>query len=181
MQRKWIVAIIAVLLLGLGAGWYFGSPYWTLREMRAAAVEGDADALAEHIDFESVRTSLREQLQAQMAAEMARQQNANNPFAALGMALANSMVGTIVDSVVTKEGMRQMMIAGRPRGPQQQTEALGEPVDYNLERDGLDKFTVTPITEDEKVPSFVFERDGLSWKMTEIRIPEGGLGQRPTQ
>lgn len=145
--------------------------------MRAAAVAGDADALAEYIDFESVRSSLREQLQAHMAAEMARQQAANpdNPFLALGAALATGMVGTVVDGMVTKEGMRQMMIAGRPRGPQQQADELGEPVDYNIERSGLDKFTVTPVTDDENVPRIVFERDGLGWIMTEIRIPEGGL------
>ena len=56
-------ALLAAALLALvAAGWWFGSPWWTLWRMREAAQAGDADSLAAYIDFPALRASTRAQL-----------------------------------------------------------------------------------------------------------------------
>lgn len=55
-KPKWTLAA-AIALASLAAGWWFGSPWWTLWRMREAAAAGDAQALASYIDFPAVRAS----------------------------------------------------------------------------------------------------------------------------
>ena len=184
MQKKWIAAAVAVLAI-VSVGWYFGSPYWTLKQMRDAAVARDAETVAEYVDFEGVRSSLKEQLNAKMAAEMARQrgQNADNPFGAMGAMLAGGIVNQLVDAVVTKEGVRQMMIAGRPLNPDTRQSARedSKPADWTITRNGFSQFTLTVKPESDQpvdpkhIVHLVFERDGLSWRLHEIRLPDGPL------
>ncbi len=57
-MRKGRIWILATLLALLGAGWWFGSPWWTLWRMREAAQAGDAQALAAYIDFPALREQL---------------------------------------------------------------------------------------------------------------------------
>ena len=60
-KARWTLAA-AIALASLAAGWWFGSPWWTLRRMREAAAAGDAQALASYIDFPALRASTRERL-----------------------------------------------------------------------------------------------------------------------
>lgn len=62
MRKSRTLALAAALLALLAAGWWFGSPWWTLSRMRDAARAGDAQALAAYIDFPALRASTREQL-----------------------------------------------------------------------------------------------------------------------
>ena len=62
MRKGRTVALAAALLVLLAAGWWFGSPWWTLWRMREAARAGDSEALAAYIDFPALRDSARERL-----------------------------------------------------------------------------------------------------------------------
>jgi hypothetical protein len=64
-RRKRILAgAVAVLLVALPAGWYFGSPWWTLWRMREAARAGDAAALASYVDLAAVRQQAKAEFRA---------------------------------------------------------------------------------------------------------------------
>ncbi|QJQ31621.1 DUF2939 domain-containing protein [Sphingomonas lacunae] len=171
MNRK-IGIIIAALMLLLTVGWYVGSPWWTLRQMRSAAVEGNVDALASSIDFDRVRASLKDQMNAMITRKLAEEQS-DNPFMAFGAMLAPAIVNNMVDALVTKEGMRQMVLAGRLR-PRDGADAGTRPVDYVIDRDGLDRFIVTPEGTGSQA-SFLFERDGFGWTLVEVRLPDDAL------
>lgn len=45
-----LAAAAAAALVALPAGWYFGSPWWTLWRMREAARAGDLATFASHVD-----------------------------------------------------------------------------------------------------------------------------------
>jgi hypothetical protein len=62
MRHRKSILIAALFLLALPAGWWFGSPWWTLWRMREAAAAGDAATLAGYIDFPAVRASAKAQL-----------------------------------------------------------------------------------------------------------------------
>ena len=184
MNRNVIIAGVVGLVLVLGAGWYFASPAMALSQLRQAAIDGDAEQLEESIDFPAVRESLKAELRATMAAELARQQEAGEDgFGMLGSAIAMGMVDPMVDGFVNPQSMASMiekgkmdrMRAGEP-GDNSETEGSAEPTDWEISRDGFSRFTATPVTpEGERVPTMVFERDGLGWKLTAIDLPEGPL------
>ena len=63
MRKTGTIALAAAGLFALlAAGWWFGSPWWTLWRMREAAAAGDSGTLASYIDFPALRASTRAQL-----------------------------------------------------------------------------------------------------------------------
>ena len=59
------VAALAVLLAAVG--WWFASPWWTLRAMREAAAAHDEKALSAHVDYPALRASVKSEIAKQMA------------------------------------------------------------------------------------------------------------------
>ena len=59
-RETFAVMVLAMALAA--AGWWFGSPWWTLREMRAAADAHDAARLSYYIDYPALRADLKGEL-----------------------------------------------------------------------------------------------------------------------
>lgn len=177
-MKKVVIAAVAIAILVFGA-WYFASPGMAMRGLREAAVAGDKDALKERIDFPSVRESLKSQFRAHMVAEMTKQKD-DNPFAALGMAMAGAIIDPMIDGMMSPDGIKAMVEAGRMNdgsASAAKTPDESNPAEWKIERKSLSEFIATPeAPAGEKVPSLVFKRDGLGWDLVEIEIPEGGLG-----
>jgi len=168
MKTKLYAALAALIIIAAGAGWYFGSPSWTLHEMQAAAEAKDADKLSAYIDYPTLRTSLKEQMKAKMATELAKMKD-DNPFAALGAALAVNLVDGMVDGMVTPAAMREVF-ANAPE-PKRDEGKIGVRLkNLDMERVSLSEFRLVNRT-DKTGSSLIFKRDGLGWKMTEIRVP----------
>lgn len=165
------VAIAALVVMLLSAGWYFGSPRWTLHQMQAAAQAKDADKLSEYIDYPTLRASLKEQMKAKVAVEMAKMKD-GNPFGALGAAFAINMIDGMVEALVTPTAMREVF--ANATEPKPEEGKIGVRVkNLELERNGLSEFRL--INQKDKTgSSLIFKRNGLSWKMTEIRMPVEG-------
>lgn len=192
-MRKLLV-LFAVLAL-LAGGWWYASPYWALDGLRDAALAGDVEGLEDHVDFPALREDLKEQVQANMDEAIRSQGGADEPLGQLGAMMARGMVDPLVDRMVTPEGVAGMVALGNgaapalgsARGagglakappPPGETVApqAGEEVDWDIKREGLGRFTVTPeLPEGQPAPSLVFERRGLGWKMTGINLPDPGL------
>ena len=174
-MKKWILAAVAAVLLA-GGGWYFASPALAMSGLRDAVVAGDKDELAERVDFPSVRESLKSQFMAMMTAEMEKEKAKGNEFAGLGAMFATAIVGPMIDNFVTPSGLKAMVQHG-----QFKTDATAEKQkeqEWEVERDGLDHFRAVPKAKaGEKVPKLLFKRDGLSWRLVDIEIPDGGLGR----
>lgn len=166
-MKKWVGAAVAVAVLA-GAGWYFGSPSWTLYQMKSAAEARDAAELTSYIDFPTLRETTKEQLRAGMAAKMAQEET--NGFAALGGMLAMSMVDSMIDGILTPSSIRMMFAetsdATEPQdGPGLRTDNM------QIERDGFSQFRLVDPA-DKTGGQFVFRREGLSWKLSEIQFPK---------
>ena len=175
-MKKWIVGVAALVLLGV-VGWYVAAPWMAMNGLRDAVVAGDSDAIEARVDFESVRTEMKADLRARMQAELASETGSGGEKlgAALGMVVIDGMVDNIVTpevigSVVREGQARSGLIEAAPAG-----DAAQEPIDWRIERDGLSRFRAIPETDDidaETAPRLVFEREGFSWKLVEIVIPE---------
>ena len=139
--------------------------------MKSAAESGEADELSERIDFLRVKESLKEQVKAQMAKEIAK--GDDNPLGAMGAMMAMAMIDPMIDGIVTAEGMATMIQEGKLKREQSgEAPPESEPVDWRIERDGFDKFTAVIDGETGQKAGLVFERDGLSWKLVELDMPD---------
>jgi hypothetical protein len=111
-RRKTAAIIVAAVIVALGAGWYFLSPAWTLRDMRAAAEANDPDALNAYIDYPAVREDLKAEIMARLMTEA---QKGKIGFGGLGMALGSAMIGPMIDGMVSPAGMHAALLAKRHR------------------------------------------------------------------
>lgn len=168
------------VVVGVAAAFFaiyvVAAPYITVFQMKSAAESHDGEALSEHIEFPSVRQSLKDQMNAMFAKKMAEDEDMkDNPFAALGAAFAGMMVDKMVDSYVTPAGITQLMAGEKPQ-PEENKESSTvsgqKPLsDASMSYESLDKFVVTVKGDDGGEGKFVLRRRGLGWKLTDIIIP----------
>jgi len=186
MTRRNLVRLVAALALVLvGEAFYYGSPYWTVWRMQTAARAGEGDRLASYVDFPAVRESVRSQMQQKMLKLVQDETLKDNPFAAFGMALAGVMVNTMVDNMVTRESLVEMIRRGRAKVPSETTPAstptssvgnseAATPPRIDRHYEGADTFHVEmhdPAT-DKAMLLLVLNREGwFGWKLTAIRMP----------
>lgn len=173
--RKALVAVAAALVLLLAGGWYWGSPWWTLRQMKQAAEARDADKLAAYVDFPKLRESTKSQLRTRLMAEMEKP-GAKEGMGALGAAFGIAMMGPMVDALITPDALRLAFV----KAPQKREAALGkEPplgadaTDPDIVRVGLDEFRLRKKGAGGGEGDLVFRRHGLGWKLEEIRVGKG--------
>lgn len=177
-KGKVVLGVVAVLVVAYIAA----APYITVYQMKSAAENHDGEALSEHIDFPSVRQSLKDQMNIMFAKEMAQDKEMkDNPFAALGAAFAGMMVNKMVDAFVTPAGITQMMAGEKPKpalnnaSTQPTTPSEGaarKPWSYaTMGYESLNKFVVKVKDEKGGESKFILRREGIGWKLTQIIIP----------
>jgi len=174
-MKKWI-ALLLVVLLALGA-YVAAGPYLTVRAIRAAVQAQDAASLAEQVDFPALRSSLKAQLNDRMVRAAGPDAQAN-PFAAFGLSIAGGVIGGVVDGMVTPLGLGALM-EGRKvyrrfdDGLSGDTSAAAaEPLhDARYRYESPSRFTATIADADGDPLVFVITRDGLQWRLSDIRLP----------
>lgn len=180
-MRKGIVAVV-MLLLAATVTWYFFSPSLAMHGLKEAAINGDREEMKERVDFPAVRESLKSQARAHMVVEMQKAKD-DNPFAALGMAMAGAIVDPMIDGIVSPSGIKAMVQQGEMVADQKEAESQhnAQPVEWKIDRRSFNKFIATPEAKPgDRAPSLIFERDGFGWKLVDVELPENGL-TAPTQ
>jgi hypothetical protein len=178
---KKIVIALGALLLAAG-GWYYASPLWTLRAMKQAAVSKDSEALSRYVDYGALRTDLKGDMRRSMMSEMGKQPD--NPFGAIGMAIAMNLIDPMIEAMVTPEGVEAMfaqqrateskgtgVVGSTGSGQTPRTRGLaaaGPGDDPVIERVGIDEFRVGDTGKDG---GLIFRRHGLGWKLSGVDIP----------
>ncbi|GAB3469731.1 DUF2939 domain-containing protein [Massilia terrae] len=172
LKRALTVSAIAVGLLAVAE---YGSPYWELQRMRSAIEARDADAISEHVDFPSLRESVKGQMMAMIGNEMAKEEANKNPFASLGQAMAVALINPMIDAAVSPAGVIAMIESGKtglakPGNAASSTPGHGEKVDYSVSYRSWDKVAVTK--KGAAAGSFIFRRYGIwNWKLSAIEFP----------
>lgn len=187
-MTRWIALLLAVLIAL--AGYVVAGPYLTVRAIKDAVREQDAGALAEQVDFPSLRASLKAQLLDAMVREAGEDVQAN-PFGAFALTVATGLVNGTVDAMVTPIGLagvmqgRKLWVDARDSFRRPATDAQGTPVappeplrDARYRYESLSRFTATVEDESGKPVVFVLRRDGVQWKLADIRLPLDGTTAR---
>jgi hypothetical protein len=181
-MKKWIVtvAMLAVLL----GGYVVAGPYLTFRAIRSAVQTQDAAALSDQVDFPALRASLKAQLSDRLVRAVGID-GQSGMLGAIGLTVAGGLVNGAVETMVTPVGLGALMegskvwnriddgiarpdvadpstVAGERAQPLQRPE-------YRYE--STSRFTATVQDDQGRPIVFVMTRNGLRWKLSDIRLP----------
>lgn len=177
-MKKWI-AVVVILALALG-GYVAAGPYLAINGIRQALAEQDTAKLEKHVDFPALRVNLRAQMEDYLA-RRAGPDMSSNLLGAFALSAANQMLGGAVDTMVTPLGIGALL-----QGRSMWKKAIGETVGGDTyappvpadplknaqhQYESLSRFTATVLDESGEPVTFVFTRQGLRWRLTDIRLP----------
>lgn len=182
----WLLVVLLFLAITAGGAYVYASPYLTVTKVRRAAQLGDAETVNSHVDFPALRESIRGAMKAAIAKKMISEPP-SDPFgwlgSAFGLLLADKMIDALVDGMVTPEGV-QTMIAGQPPRPhptQEPTSPQSQPsasddTEVRMHYESYNRFVVIHKNKADPKKEFtqVWQRHGLTWKLSAIRVPASG-------
>ncbi len=180
-MKKWIAlfALVALLLLGYVAA----GPFLAYNAIREAVQTQNTGQLARHVDFPVLRRNLKIQID-DYVVRQAGPDVQSSVLGAFAVRIASGVAGGVVDTMVTPVGLGALL-EGRTiwhrasgGGITANTYENAPPPDRMAEAsygfESLSRFTATVEDEDGDPITFVLSRQGLGWKLTDIRLPLGG-------
>lgn len=179
---KKLIALVLVALLALAA-YVAAGPFLTARSITDAVQRGDMRSLERDVDFPLVRSSIKAQLEDYLTRRMG-DPGTDDRLRALGRQVTASMTGGVVDALATPAGIGAILqgrsVIRRAMGyPVESSQAPAERFDplrgaaYRFE--SASRFTATVQNADGVPVVFVFTRDGLRWRITDVRLPVDAL------
>lgn len=182
-MKKLYISLFALAVLAAGF-WLYTGPQRALRDIKVAADAGDVEGVRERVDMPAVKESLKEQFMSRMQQKLdADPEVKDNPFAGLGAMFAFTMVDKIVDAAITPthlvallQGNRAAAFDSNSEAPAK--EAAREPLDSKADLEGsynsLDRYTLHVLDKKthQQLVGLTMHRDGLSWRLTAVQLPE---------
>jgi len=174
--KAWIAVLLAAVLVL--AVWTVAGPWLAVRAIDDAIQANDAQALARQVDFPLLRASLKRQL-ADRVVRAAGPDVQASALGAFGLGLATGATSLAVDATVNPVGLAALL-EGRavwrqvgndfaPPDPDATTRRTFEDATYRYE--SLSRFTATLPDEDGSELVVVLERQGLRWRLVDVRLP----------
>lgn len=177
-MKKWLAllaAILALLVAYVAAG-----PFLTVNAIRDAVETRNTARLSRHVDFPALRGSIKLQVDDYLVSRAGADVQ-SSLFGAIGLRIASGMAGSAVDTMVTPAGLAAMMggqtLWNRVTGREVRVDPDATPPDaledaaYRFESPS--RFTATVIDDAGEPVAFVLTRRGLSWKLSDVRLPLG--------
>ena len=179
-KNRLLVGLILVAAFAVGV--MVASPWWSLSGLAQAINAGDRQRLVRYVDFPRLRESISGQLTAKLGQQLGEDVDGNSSKAMMalaGTALGSAVIDKVVDSLVTPEGVAAIL-EGRE---QIQFDPEHPPTRLKLirrlhERAHLDWIDIgsiraTVYDSDSKVLTHaLLERDGLTWRVVDVDIPD---------
>jgi hypothetical protein len=160
-MKRFIIGFVIVALLAF----IVAQPYITAYRMKLAADAQDSEKLAEFIDFEALRASVRPQVQGRVADETAGVADDARVQAAIDI-LGGAVAGGAVDKYVTPEGIAELM--RRSEGGAGGADSIEASAGYR----SLNRFAVVLVDADSgREVELILTREGLGWLLTEVMLP----------
>lgn len=182
-MKKWLALLLLILVV---VGGYIAGPFMTIHAIRTAVREQDAAELSRHIDFPALRTSFRQQIDDYLARRAGAQVQAS-AIGSLALGVASQMAGGVSDALATPAGLaavlqgrtllHRLTTLGAEDATRSKPTSPPDPLQgarYAFATPSI--FTATVLNSDGEPVIFVLTRDGLRWKLTDVRLPISGAG-----
>jgi hypothetical protein len=154
LKRLRVALALAATLLGLSAAWFWGSPWWTLHQMREAALRGDAVRLAAYVDFEAVTARERADFRAFWASVLTSVRSDTENGRSF-RATATRMLENVGGARIGSEDIRPWLAGSY------------QPM---IERLSLSEFRVKDANDPQNGGSLTFRRHGFGWKLVAVQF-----------
>ena len=171
------VVIVALVALALVA-WVAAGPWLTVNAIKDALREQDSTALAEQVDFPALRASLKHQL-ADRLVRGAGTEVQSSALGAIGLRMATGATSMAVEATVNPLGLGALMegrAVWRRVGDDFSPPAPGgsdrEPLrDASYRYESASRFSITVPGASGGPLVFILTRQGLRWRLTDVRLP----------
>ena len=180
-------AIAASVVTGCYA---FASPWLALKDLTQAFEDQDIRKIEKLVDFPELREDIKVTARAAMMKSAAIELE-GNPFAAMGIMMANAIVDPIIDQVISPAGLQLFFSAGEMSGgtdglpenidaiardliPSGDGVDAAQNIDVKTEYVGINEFEVQISNEDILNESFslYMRREGIGgWKVSGLKVP----------
>ena len=189
-RKKQLLALAAAGTGVLLGAYYAASPWLTVNKLKQAFEKKDTRQIGKIIDFPELREDFKEVAKATVMKNAAKELE-GNPFAALGMMMANALIDPLIDSVISPAGLQALLSTGEMSV--QPSDVLNENNSWSSKESTTEEFKPSPdlsvkmnytdLNEfkielnNKKVIaepiSLFMEREGFAdWKVTGIDIPQ---------
>lgn len=158
MRKRNLLIALAVLLVAAGAGWYWASPWWTVRSMQQAADARDVEALSRHVDYAALRQGLKRQLRGRTGDD-----------GVLGALIGAGIADRVVDLALTPEGLRAIFVTAPLASDASPSAVKLSANEMALHRDGFGQFRL--VRGGGKGGALVFRLRGATWMLSDIELP----------
>lgn len=111
--RPLIITLIVIVVIA-ALGFAYASPYIALRNLKRAADARDAQTVNQYVDFPALRDSLKQQITAMLTRRL--DADANSKMATIGAMIGVTLIGPLVDSYATPDGVASLLNGMPPRG-----------------------------------------------------------------
>jgi Protein of unknown function (DUF2939) len=166
-----IAAAIGTGIVAIASGGIYYAPYLTVNNIKNATENRNADALSQEIDFPELRVSLKANIKARTIKKIGAD---GNTTPTPTPELIEKIVGSVVDKLVTPEGIEQLMIDKIPEAKIDLSRLDKDMAksDISMGYESIDRFVVhiTDKIDRTKDVSLILKRDGLAWKLAGIDI-----------
>lgn len=179
-SAKRLLILVTLVLLAL-AGWIAAGPYLAIRGIQKAMEARDVSGLERHVDYPTLRGNLRARLEDRIAREIGKRYGAQGGGGMLG-GVAGMLSDSAVDAMVSPVGIAVLLqghaLKQRATGNvDPEGGATAAPIPYDPMKDAHTRFEspsrfVATVDSAEGRPiDFIFERQGLRWRLTDIGLP----------
>ena len=189
-RKKQLLGLAAAGTGVLLGAYYAASPWLTVNKLKQAFEKKDTRQIEKIVDFPELREDFKEVAKATVMKNAAKELE-GNPFAALGMMMANALIDPLIDSVISPAGLQALLSTGEMSI--QPSDVLNENNSWSSKESTTEEFKPSPdlsvkmnytdLNEfkielsNKKVIaepiSLFMEREGFSdWKVTGIDIPQ---------
>ena len=189
-RKKQLLGLAAAGTGVLLGAYYAASPWLTINKLKQAFEKKDTRQIEKIVDFPELREDFKEVAKATVMKNAAKELE-GNPFAALGMMMANALIDPLIDSVISPAGLQALLSTGEMSV--QPSDVLNENNSWSSKESTTEEFKPRPdlsvkmnytdLNEfkielsNKKVIaepiSLFMEREGFAdWKVTGIDIPQ---------
>jgi hypothetical protein len=153
---------------------YFFTALYSFHQFHKGIYYNDKKLIKDYVEWDELRENFKNYINIQLLKETQKSEELKDlgEFGVLLSGLAGKFVETMVDSYLNPEGL-SMLIEKSER-----KDEIPEPTFLTLiggftimDFNGHSSFYVTYENEGQKLPIF-FTRKGLTWKITQIELPE---------
>lgn len=173
----WIVPLLAACAL---AAYVIAGPYLAIRGISQAIEQQDTAALEPHVDFPRLRANLKAQLDDYLVRRVGVETQ-SSLLGGIALQVAGGLTGAGVDTLVTPLGIGALLqghqLWKRSSGQTIDGDTWSPPMparplhDARKRFESTSRFTATVRTDAGDPVVFVLDRQGLRWRLTDIRLP----------